>query len=34
LEQQKSNCHFLGNARESKQKANAWIGTPSCKIPS
>jgi Caspase domain len=34
LEQQKGNCNFLGNARESKQKANAWIGTPSCKIPS
>jgi hypothetical protein len=31
-EQQKGNCNFIDNARESKQKANEWIETPSCKI--
>ena len=34
LEQQKGNCTFIDKARESRQKANVWIGTPSCKIPS
>jgi hypothetical protein len=34
LEQQKSNCNFIKKTRESRQKANVWIGTPSCKIPS
>jgi hypothetical protein len=34
LEQQKGNCNFINNARESKQKAHEWIGTPSCKMPS
>jgi hypothetical protein len=31
-EQQKGNCNFIDNAKESKQKANEWIETPSCKI--
>jgi len=34
LEQQKGNCSFIDKGRESRQKANIWIGTPSCKIPS
>jgi hypothetical protein len=34
LEQQKGNCNFLDKTRESRQKANEWIRTPSCKIPS
>jgi hypothetical protein len=33
-EQQKGHCNHIDNARESKQKAHEWIGTPSCKIPS
>jgi hypothetical protein len=32
-EQQKGICDSIGNARESKQKANEWIGTPSCRMP-
>jgi uncharacterized protein YgiM (DUF1202 family) len=34
LEQQKGSCSFMDKGRESRQKANVWIGTPSCKIPS
>jgi hypothetical protein len=33
-EQQKGNCNFLENARESTQKANEWIDTPKCKMSS
>jgi hypothetical protein len=33
-EQQHGTCNFLANARESKHKANEWIGTPRCKTPS
>ena len=33
-EQQKGNCNFIGNARESQQKANEWIGTPNCRMSS
>ena len=33
-EQQKGNCNFIDNARESKQKANEWIETPNCKMSS
>jgi hypothetical protein len=34
LEQQKGNCNFIDNARESTKKANEWIGTPKCQMPS
>jgi Caspase domain/Bacterial SH3 domain len=34
LEQQKGNCSFIDKGGESRQKANEWIGTPSCQRPS